>query len=628
MDNKILSMTIYPPSYFYFDIVNLKNITVDEDEYFTITSDVLSIKHSVSEPEKILYLIKQMPRHGILVTTNMTTQPKNDSLLFFTQKDIDDGLIQYKYKNTDNFHSKNISYLDEIRFDATNGIAIFNDITMFISIISKIITLFTGNITVTEGQSIALIPADFAVLNEYYSNKIEEFIIIEEPKSGAITFTLPDETKSYTKKFTPLHVERGYIAYEHDGSETTSDWLTVVARFINSEKESLPSTIHISIEPVNDETPNVVNNTGLELWEGTNKVITNTHLAAIDDDSVSGNIIYQISTPSNGYITLFNNPQTHIEMFTQQQIDSNQIVYFHSGDLTGGFRFQVTDGVNFDSPHVFTITAKSVTLTMIVNQKLRVFPGVQQSLTRDHLLVTSNDGNENREFLYQVIREPKYGRFLLEKPDGSTKITLSFTQKQIDQNLVLYEQNKPLSTMVVSEEILIDVESKFVQPLKGIKFIIEIAIENFGNDVTKELSKLIQIKPLNVSEGKSVKIDENCINITKLINKWQTKQYKGFLDKIVLKFYNNPSHGIIVFEEKVITESFNTISIEAFSKKSLAYKHDDSNTFNDIVNFGIFLQNGIDILLLNQTLQINIIPGRNLKFLFKIQLFLIQLFLI
>lgn len=62
-----------------------------------------------------------------------------------------------------------------------------------------------------------------------------------------------------------FQVEREYISYIHDGSETLSDNFTIVANQTEIRKHSLPCTVHINVTPVNDETPVVTTNRGLKV---------------------------------------------------------------------------------------------------------------------------------------------------------------------------------------------------------------------------------------------------------------------------------------------------------------------------------------------------------------------------
>lgn len=60
-------------------------------------------------------------------------------------------------------------------------------------------------------------------------------------------------------------VEREYISYIHDGSDTRADSFTVVANQTEIRKQSQPCVVHIHVTPVNDEMPVVAANKGLEV---------------------------------------------------------------------------------------------------------------------------------------------------------------------------------------------------------------------------------------------------------------------------------------------------------------------------------------------------------------------------
>lgn len=62
-----------------------------------------------------------------------------------------------------------------------------------------------------------------------------------------------------------IQVEREYISYIHDGSDTQRDSFTIVANQTEIRKHSPPCTVHVNITPVNDETPVVTANKGLKV---------------------------------------------------------------------------------------------------------------------------------------------------------------------------------------------------------------------------------------------------------------------------------------------------------------------------------------------------------------------------
>lgn len=47
------------------------------------------------------------------------------------------------------------------------------------------------------------------------------------------------------------------------------------------EKDSVPAKIRVVIQAINDQPPVVVNNTGLELWEGSSAIIAPTNLGTL-----------------------------------------------------------------------------------------------------------------------------------------------------------------------------------------------------------------------------------------------------------------------------------------------------------------------------------------------------------
>lgn len=108
--------------------------------------------------------------------------------------------------------------------------------------------------------------------SDYYRGKILEYRIAQQPVFGYIR-----AEKSRVNRFTHKQLESGYIYYVHDGSENSTDLLRLVA--IARNKESIPFDLYIAINPINDEKPQIVTNTGLQMWAGGRAPIRNTDLS-------------------------------------------------------------------------------------------------------------------------------------------------------------------------------------------------------------------------------------------------------------------------------------------------------------------------------------------------------------
>lgn len=60
-------------------------------------------------------------------------------------------------------------------------------------------------------------------------------------------------------------MERQYISYVHDGSDTLMDVFTLVANQTEIRKHSLPCSVQVNVTPVNDEIPVVTTNQRLKV---------------------------------------------------------------------------------------------------------------------------------------------------------------------------------------------------------------------------------------------------------------------------------------------------------------------------------------------------------------------------
>lgn len=164
------------------------------------------------------------------------------------------------------------------------------------------------------------------------------------------------------------------------------------------------------------------------------------------------------------------------------QIQNRQIAFVHQGRSNCTVTFNLTDGQSGPATqHVLQISARRMQIRLIRNQKLHVFPLMQQSITSAQLLAVTSSGDlpgSHQQNLprFQVTRHPKLGRLLLELPDGSTKRVGSFTQRDLNQSLVIYEHTEPFADLSVEDSFTFDVISDLSSPLQQQQFHIEVSV--------------------------------------------------------------------------------------------------------------------------------------------------------
>ena len=77
--------------------------------------------------------------------------------------------------------------------------------------------------------------------------------------------------------------------YVHNGSDSTRDRFTLVAR--TESKTSVPAVVNVRVIPVDDETPQLVNNTGIRVHAGASVAVAKEHLGEPDSREKPGGLI-------------------------------------------------------------------------------------------------------------------------------------------------------------------------------------------------------------------------------------------------------------------------------------------------------------------------------------------------
>lgn len=90
-------------------------------------------------------------------------------------------------------------------------------------------------------------------------------------------------------------------------------------------------------------------------------------------------ITEHFSTACTGVLMSRGNLPTRSECIEFNQKQNTRLVFIYFtlfvGPMSGGFNFQVNDGVNFTPRQIFSITARALVIILEKNHPLKVFPG-------------------------------------------------------------------------------------------------------------------------------------------------------------------------------------------------------------------------------------------------------------
>uniref|UniRef100_UPI003AAE9547 FRAS1-related extracellular matrix protein 2b n=1 Tax=Centroberyx gerrardi TaxID=166262 RepID=UPI003AAE9547 len=485
----------------------------------------------------------------------------------FTIKDIRQNHIYY----VQSIHKGVERLEDRFTFRCSDGIN-FSERHFFpISIIpsnDEKPEIFMREFVVMEGMNIVI---DTPILNgadaDIPSDELT-FIITRPPKHGFILNQLTSGTVPVTNFTLDQIREASSIVYEHDDSETTEDSFDIV---LTDGKFSVQKTVIVMIIPVDDETPRMAINDGLEIEIGDVKIINNDVLKATDLDSEDSTLTYIIRYgPGQGYLqktTPYGTLQniTVGMNFTQNEVDQGLIVYIHNGQegIRDLIKFDVTDGINPLIDRYFYVTVGGIDMVFpdVVNKGVSLKEGGRVTLTTD-LLSTSDLNSPDEHLVFTITRAPMRGH--LECTDTPGMPIASFTQLQLAGNKVYYIHTADDEAKMDSFEF--EVTDGYNPVFRTFR----ISITDVDNK-----KPVVTVHGLVVTEGQN-----------KLITPFElTVEDRDTADRL-LKFTVTqiPVHGRLLFN--------NTRPVTSFTKQDLnenmiSYKHDGTESAEDSFSFTV-----------------------------------------
>ncbi|GAB0203484.1 chondroitin sulfate proteoglycan 4-like [Grus japonensis] len=561
-------------------IVNKNNLLVEEGKPVKISKGKLQVVHENSSPSEIVFTVRQLPVHGYIRKFSSEESylgADQRPVLSFTQQDVDEGKVQYMQTVSDQLD-------DHFSLDVTNGVQTVSGIEISVDIIPRMIPLEVQNFTVIEGGSKALVEDYLKISSRHFAGLSCEFILIEPPKHGYVENSRVPGIKLTT--FSRKQVEQEFIYYVHDDSEELMDNFTVIVNNTELWKQSLPQTVFVTVIAVNDEPPVIKVNRILQVWVGSVTEITVDDLCAEDKDSSPSELVYSITPPSNGHLALKSSPDKSILSFTQAHIIDGQLVFVHNGAMSGGFSFQVTDGLNFAPRQIFSITAQMLVISLEVNKGLGVFPGSRKPISQHDLKAVTNDVTSagNRTITFMIVTSPKLGRLIRVNSDNTTQEILSFTQSMVDEGVIMYEHLHAESPSWSVEDLFTFTVLSPPSSLDLQVFHIVISYEITRHDRS---THLLANTGAIVQEGGRVLINKTNLDASNLL--FKLPEIQRSIYEVWYQVVSLPQYGMIVVGERNVTKQKPNFSQYILNKFGIVYVHDNSESLNDNFTFVVWL---------------------------------------
>ncbi|KAK9516354.1 hypothetical protein VZT92_024290 [Zoarces viviparus] len=552
------------------EVITNEVIISYEGEHTVINQDNLKVDQADILPTEMVFTIKKPPRLGHVVkltnSSDSTASPVLDYIHSFTQEDIDQGRILYV--------SASIQGNDAFTVDVSNGFTSVEDLYISVNIVPQLIPIQTFNFTVKEGLSRAINAEIVNISHPFYTSANIDFLVEEAPQHGEIRYLDGDEVTYFTWE----ELKLGHVYYMHDSTESKEDSFTLSASAYEIERRSLPVTISVTVTPVNDEPPKLTRNTGLEVLAGEEADITSSMLNTEDADTAAEELVYHVEVPTSGMVALKEASEEGILNFTQAHINKGEVIFIHEGEESGGFSFTVTDGEHTSPLYRFVVTARPLTITMVTQEELMVFPGTRQSITSANLgAVTNEDGNE---ISYSLIRPPRLGRLILANDRNQYEEITRFSQTQLESGVVYYEHQIPEEPFwVVRDSVDLTLSS---QPAPDVRHILPITISYYAahRNISSQLWKN---KGLEIVQGQRKAIDDSIIDASNLLASLPEVE-RDDVD-VVFEIKRFPDHGRITLGGQDLPRNAPSFTQEDVTRGMLEYLHDDSGAPSDSFSF-------------------------------------------
>ncbi|KAK5858567.1 hypothetical protein PBY51_002698 [Eleginops maclovinus] len=545
--------------------------SVIEGEKYALGPEHLNADDNDTPTDDILCTIIVQPTAGYV--ENISPAPGSEksrsgtAISAFTIRDIRERNIYF----VQSIHKGVEPVEDKFTFRCSDGINFSENHFLPIVIIpanDEKPEIYLREIVVMEGMNIVI---DTPILNGADADIPPEelvFIISKPPKHGAILNQLSTGSVLVTNFTLEQIREASSIIYEHDDSETTEDSFDVT---LTDGKYSVQKTAMVMIIAVDDETPRMLINDGLEVEIGETKEINNKVLKATDLDSDDSTLTFIIRFGPGQGLLQRKIPSGSLENitlgmnFTQAELDAGLIIYTHNGQegIRDLLKFDVTDGMNPLIDRYFYITVGSIDMVFpdVVSKGVSLREGGRVTLTTD-LLSTTDLNSPDENLVFTVTRAPIRGH--LECTDTPGMPIVSFTQLQLAGSKVYYIHTS-------DDEVKMDsFEFEVTDGFNPIFRTFRVSIVDVDNK-----KPVVTVNNLVVTEGQ-----------IKLITPFELTAEDQDTSEKLLKFTVTqlPVHGKLLYNKSTPVTSFTK---QDLNENLISYKHDGTESSEDSFSFTI-----------------------------------------
>jgi hypothetical protein len=439
----------------------------------TITSAMLTTADMEVGSESLDYSITKATVNGAIEYSDAP----GTSISIFTQKDIDDGKVNY-------VHNGGYTFSDSLTFSVTDGTNELTDQKFTVSVTNYPTIAIGGTVNYEYITNVSFAGIDknstfnSTSVDSSYNDFSADTASVYPEETHSLSISMTGEIANYDKFYAYAYIDWNQDKDWNDANEeiviasniAASSFpqnvnvavpvnaligptrMRVLIRYENvPNKSGHPAFTYgeaedyiVKVIPVNTNPPTLGKNKTLSLDEGSTTIVTASDLEATDDVIENTALTFTIqTTPVNGELQLNGNALEQNSSFTQDDIDNDRIGYVHNGSntVTDSCSFTLSDGDFHVVDQKFYISVTPVdddTPTIFTNKGLTISEGATKSIPLD-LLESDDTDTDNLTLIYTVTGSLLNGQ--LENTDSPENAILSFTQQNLSDGKIEYVHN-------------------------------------------------------------------------------------------------------------------------------------------------------------------------------------------
>ncbi|XP_075252227.1 FRAS1-related extracellular matrix protein 1-like isoform X3 [Convolutriloba macropyga] len=457
------------------------DLEVKEGGSIVISDHNLKVMDVDTPDERIMYLIVKYPDKGVI---------KNDGNLVvsnrFSQADVNAGRISYQHNQREigvdaQIDSFQLMFTDQDlpRYDQSQH----NRIDLKIRIRpddNSAPLVITRELEVEEGGHCFLTSDALSVQDRDSPAESIGFVIVTQPEWGYLQRTMvPGEVipKRLNMEDLPSftyndvkNMRLVYVQSKHKNVEPIADKIVVYAT--DGKQISDNYTMSIRIQPVSDENPQFEAR-NITVTENGFMVLDDIFLSARDLDKPADKLMFYIEEfPLHGYITNRNYSGSYrwltrddnIDSFNFEELSKRYISIWYYHDCTENmldqFTVRLSDGAQ-SVRHVIYVQIVPINDEIpTVRHSGGVSVKRDQSARLSHFAIIADDVDTPNDQLYFLIRAmPQAGYFMRKQISRSGKEewvkmdehSTPFTQKDIDEGMIIYQHNSSMNKRITTD---------------------------------------------------------------------------------------------------------------------------------------------------------------------------------